>query len=99
MLRSPNRELKCLAAETIANIASFRRARKIVRMHGGLKLLVRCACVREDDRVREGDRVRDGDGVREDDGMREGYSMRKDDGMRVGDSVREDDGMREGDGE
>ena len=40
ILKSPVRELKCLAAETIANIAKFRRARKIVRTHGGLRYLV-----------------------------------------------------------
>ena len=33
-------ELKCLAAETIANVAKFRRARRTVRQHGGIKKLV-----------------------------------------------------------
>ena len=40
ILTSSNRELKCLAAETIANIAKFRRARRIVRLNGGLRYLV-----------------------------------------------------------
>ena len=40
ILSCPNRELKCLAAETIANVAKFRRARKIVRQNGGIKWLV-----------------------------------------------------------
>lgn len=41
ILTAPNRELKCLAAETIANIAKFRRARRIVRLNSGLRYLVR----------------------------------------------------------
>ena len=41
ILQSDNRELKCLAAETIANIAKFRRGRRIVRYQGGLNYLVR----------------------------------------------------------
>lgn len=41
ILQSPNRELKCLAAETIANVAKFKRARRIVRHHGGIRKLVR----------------------------------------------------------
>ena len=41
ILRCHNRELKCLAAETIANVAKFRRARRIVRQNGGIKKLVR----------------------------------------------------------
>ena len=40
ILQSPNKELKCLAAETIANVAKFRRARRTVRMYGGIKKLV-----------------------------------------------------------
>ena len=40
ILRDPNKELKCLAAETIANVAKFRRARRTVRQHGGIKKLV-----------------------------------------------------------
>ena len=40
ILRDPNKELKCLAAETIANVARFRRARRTVRQHGGIKRLV-----------------------------------------------------------
>ena len=35
------KELKCLAAETIANVAMFRRARRIVRQNGGIRKLVR----------------------------------------------------------
>ena len=47
ILRDPNKELKCLAAETIANVAKFRRARRTVRQHGGIKKLVsRCAVSR-----------------------------------------------------
>ncbi|NWS48232.1 ARMC4 protein, partial [Probosciger aterrimus] len=40
ILDSPDRELKCLAAETIANVARFKRAQKTVRQHGGIKRLV-----------------------------------------------------------
>lgn len=40
ILRDPNKELKALAAETIANVAKFRRARRTVRQHGGIKKLV-----------------------------------------------------------
>ena len=40
ILKSPNRGLKCLAAETIANVAKFHRARRIVRQNGGIKKLV-----------------------------------------------------------
>ena len=40
ILRDPDKELKCLAAETIANVAKFRRARRTVRQHGGIKKLV-----------------------------------------------------------
>ena len=43
ILSSDNRELKCLAAETIANVAKFRRARRIVRLNGGIKKLVSIA--------------------------------------------------------
>lgn len=55
ILDSSDKELKCLAAETIANVAKFRRARRMVRQHGGIKRLVRegdrgvcsvvCTCV------------------------------------------------------
>ena len=49
MLQVPNKELMCLAAETIANVAKFRRARRTVRQYGGIKKLVRSelACVAE----------------------------------------------------
>ena len=40
LLKSPNRELKCLAAETIANVANVSRARRKVRQNGGLQQLV-----------------------------------------------------------
>ena len=40
ILRDPSKELKSLAAETIANVAKFRRARRTVRQHGGIKKLV-----------------------------------------------------------
>ncbi|NWW02482.1 ARMC4 protein, partial [Oreocharis arfaki] len=40
ILDSPDTDLKCLAAETIANVARFKRARKTVRQHGGIKKLV-----------------------------------------------------------
>ena len=40
ILKSPNRGLKCLAGETIANVAKFHRARRIVRQNGGIKKLV-----------------------------------------------------------
>ncbi|NXE65918.1 ARMC4 protein, partial [Calcarius ornatus] len=40
ILDSPDTDLKCLAAETIANVARFKRARKTVRKHGGIKKLV-----------------------------------------------------------
>lgn len=40
ILNSPNKELKCLAAETISHVAKFRRARRTVRQHGGIKKLV-----------------------------------------------------------
>ena len=35
-----NEELKCLAAETIAHVAKFRRARRTVRQYGGIRQLV-----------------------------------------------------------
>lgn len=35
ILKSPNKDLKCLAAETIANVAQFRRARRVVRQYEG----------------------------------------------------------------
>ena len=40
ILKDPNKELKCLAAETIANVAKFRRARRTVRQFGGIRKLV-----------------------------------------------------------
>ncbi|KFO84694.1 Armadillo repeat-containing protein 4, partial [Buceros rhinoceros silvestris] len=40
ILDSPDKDLKCLAAETIANVARFKRARRTVRQHGGIKKLV-----------------------------------------------------------
>lgn len=40
ILRDPDKDLKCLAAETIANVAKFRRARRTVRQHGGIRKLV-----------------------------------------------------------
>lgn len=45
ILQSPNRGLKCLAGETISNVAKFHRARRIVRQNGGIKKLVRSACI------------------------------------------------------
>ena len=41
ILDQDEKELKCLAAETIANVAMFRRARRIVRQNGGIRKLVR----------------------------------------------------------
>jgi len=41
ILRDDNAELRCLSAETIANIARLRRARRAIRQHGGVKNLVR----------------------------------------------------------
>jgi len=41
IVQSPNKELQCLAAETIAHVAKFRRARRTVRQYGGIKKLVR----------------------------------------------------------
>ncbi|KAB0384161.1 hypothetical protein FD755_006078 [Muntiacus reevesi] len=40
ILDSPHKSLKCLAAETIANVAKFKRARRVVRRHGGITKLV-----------------------------------------------------------
>nr|XP_009476376.1 PREDICTED: armadillo repeat-containing protein 4 [Pelecanus crispus] len=40
ILDSPDKVLKCLAAETIANVARFKEARRTVRQHGGIKRLV-----------------------------------------------------------
>lgn len=36
LLQGSNKQLKSLAAETIANVAKFRRARRTVRQHGGI---------------------------------------------------------------
>ena len=41
LLLGYNEELKCLAAETIAHVAKFRRARRTVRQYGGIRKLVR----------------------------------------------------------
>ena len=40
LLLGGNEELKCLAAETIAHVAKFRRARRTVRQYGGIRKLV-----------------------------------------------------------
>ena len=40
ILKAGNRELRCLAAETIANVGHLRKARRIVRINGGLRPLV-----------------------------------------------------------
>ncbi|CAB1350268.1 unnamed protein product [Coregonus sp. 'balchen'] len=40
ILDSPDKDLKYLATETIANVAKFRWARRTVRQHGGIKRLV-----------------------------------------------------------
>ena len=40
ILDSPDKDLKALAAEAIAHVARFRRARRTVRQHGGIKNLV-----------------------------------------------------------
>lgn len=40
ILDSPVKDLKALAAETIANVARFRRARRTVRQYAGIKKLV-----------------------------------------------------------
>lgn len=39
LLLGYNEELKCLAAETIAHVAKFRRARRTVRQYGGIRKL------------------------------------------------------------
>ena len=49
ILQSTDKQLKCLAAETIAHVAKFRRARRTVRKYGGITKLVR---VSVDDEVR-----------------------------------------------
>ncbi|KAI4807030.1 hypothetical protein KUCAC02_017808 [Chaenocephalus aceratus] len=41
ILDSPVKDLKALAAETISNVARFRRARRTVRQYGGIKKLVK----------------------------------------------------------
>jgi hypothetical protein len=41
ILQSTDKQLKCLAAETIAHVAKFRRARRTVRKYGGITKLVR----------------------------------------------------------
>jgi len=40
ILNEQDKELRCLAAETIANLAKFKRARKVVRQYDGIKRLV-----------------------------------------------------------
>ncbi|MED6237192.1 hypothetical protein ATANTOWER_020529 [Ataeniobius toweri] len=40
-LDSPVKELQALAAETIANVTKFHRARRTVRQHGGIRKLVK----------------------------------------------------------
>lgn len=40
ILDSPVKDIKALAAETIANVAKFRRARRTIRQYGGIKRLV-----------------------------------------------------------
>ncbi|NXS63034.1 ARMC4 protein, partial [Brachypteracias leptosomus] len=40
ILDSPDKDIKYLAAETIANVARFKQARRTVRQHGGIKRLV-----------------------------------------------------------
>ena len=40
ILQANDKDLKCLSAETIANVAKFRRARRTVRQHGGIRKLV-----------------------------------------------------------
>lgn len=46
ILDSPVKELKALAAETIANVAKFRRARRNVRLYGGINKLVSVSTVK-----------------------------------------------------
>lgn len=40
ILESPVKDLKALAAETIAHVAKFCRARRTVRQYGGIRKLV-----------------------------------------------------------
>ena len=40
ILTEQDKDLKCLAAETIANVAKFKRARKVVRQNNGIQKLV-----------------------------------------------------------
>lgn len=40
ILTEQDKDLRCLAAETIAHVAKFKRARKVVRQHNGIKRLV-----------------------------------------------------------
>ncbi|MEQ2234828.1 hypothetical protein ILYODFUR_035390, partial [Ilyodon furcidens] len=40
-LDSPVKELQALAAETIANVTKFHKARRTVRQHGGIRKLVK----------------------------------------------------------
>uniref|UniRef100_A0A672V863 Outer dynein arm docking complex subunit 2 n=1 Tax=Strigops habroptila TaxID=2489341 RepID=A0A672V863_STRHB len=47
ILDSLDRELKCLAAETIANVARFKRAQRTVRQHGGIKRLNVWCCIHD----------------------------------------------------
>ena len=51
ILDHDEKELKCLAAETIANVAMFRRARRIVRQNGGIRKLVRSYIVDDDSNI------------------------------------------------
>ena len=51
ILDHDEKELKCLAAETIANVAMFRRARRIVRQNGGIRKLVRSNIVDDDSNI------------------------------------------------
>ena len=40
ILEEQDKDLRCLAAETIANVAKFKRARKVVRQNNGIQRLV-----------------------------------------------------------
>jgi hypothetical protein len=40
ILTEQDKDLKCLAAETIAHVAKFKRARKVVRQNNGIQKLV-----------------------------------------------------------
>ena len=51
ILDHDEKELKCLAAETIANVAMFRRARRIVRQNGGIRKLVRSNIVDDNSNI------------------------------------------------